>query len=85
MRLDKFLKVSRLIKRWSVANEICSSGRVALNGRPAKPGAEVKPGDILEITFGQGRSRIQIREVRETVQGTGTGIVCDSGEDSRVN
>ncbi|MDD2579821.1 MAG: RNA-binding S4 domain-containing protein [Clostridia bacterium] len=88
MRLDKFLKVSRLIKRRSVANEICSSGRVALNGRPAKPGAEVKPGDILEITFGQGRSRIQIREVRETVrkeQAQELYVILDSGQPGELN
>lgn len=88
MRLDKFLKVSRLIKRRSVANEICSSGRVTLNGRPAKPGAEVKPGDILEITFGQGRSRVQIRDVRETVrkeQAQELYVLLDNGPSETLN
>lgn len=68
MRLDKFLKVSRVIKRRTVANEVCSSGRVSLNGRPAKPSAEVKVGDILDIGFGSGNSRIRILAVRETVR-----------------
>ncbi len=68
MRLDKFLKVARVIKRRTIANEVCSSGRVSLNGRPAKPSAEVHPGDILEIAFGSGKSRIRILSVRETVR-----------------
>ncbi len=68
MRLDKFLKTSRLIKRRSVANEICSSGRVKLNGRPAKPGAEIKPGDILEIAFGQGNTKVRILETQNVVR-----------------
>lgn len=68
MRLDKFLKVSRLIKRRSVANEICASGRVRLNDRSAKPGAEVKAGDILEIAFGQGATKVRILDVKETVR-----------------
>ena len=52
MRLDKFLKVSRIIKRRTVANEACSGGRVSINGRVAKPAADVKEGDQLEIRFG---------------------------------
>jgi ribosomal 50S subunit-recycling heat shock protein len=52
MRLDKWLKVSRVIKRRTVANEVCDQGRVMLNGRPAKAGTEVRPGDRLEIRFG---------------------------------
>lgn len=68
MRLDKFLKVSRVIKRRTVANEVCSSGRVSLNGRPAKPSADVKPGDILDIAFGSGNSRIRILAIKETVR-----------------
>lgn len=47
MRLDKYLKVSRIVKRRTVANELCSAGRVKVNGRTAKPGTEVKPGDVL--------------------------------------
>lgn len=53
MRLDKWLKLSRVIKRRPVANEICDQGRVTINGRVAKAGAEVKPGDRLEVRFGQ--------------------------------
>jgi ribosomal 50S subunit-recycling heat shock protein len=68
MRLDKYLKVARVIKRRTIANEVCSSGRVSLNGRPAKPSAEVKPGDILGIAFGSGNSRIKILAVKETVR-----------------
>jgi ribosomal 50S subunit-recycling heat shock protein len=68
MRLDKFLKVSRIIKRRTVANEICTAGRVLVNGRPAKPGAEVKAGDILDIGFGSGHSRLRILNIRETVR-----------------
>ena len=52
MRLDKYLKVSRIIKRRTVANEACAGGRVTLNGKVAKPGAEVKPGDEMVIRFG---------------------------------
>ena len=52
MRLDKYLKVSRLIKRRTVANEAADAGRVLLNGKEAKPSANVKPGDIIEIVFG---------------------------------
>jgi len=68
MRLDKFLKVSRVIKRRTIANEVCDAGRVSINGRPAKPSAEVKPGDILEIAFGSGKSRIKVLAVKETVR-----------------
>jgi len=68
MRLDKYLKVSRLIKRRTVANEICTAGRVQVNGRPAKPGTEIKPGDVLEIGFGTGATRVRILAVRETVR-----------------
>ena len=60
MRLDKFLKVSRIIKRRSVANEACSSSHVTVNGRTAKPSAEVKPGDVIELTFGANRLKAEI-------------------------
>lgn len=68
MRLDKFLKVSRIIKRRTVANEACSGGRVSLNGRVAKPGAEVKIGDELEIRFGSHIGRYRVESVQETVR-----------------
>ena len=65
MRLDKFLKVSRLIKRRSLANEACDAERVKLNGRTAKAGAEVKPGDTIEIRFGAGTSKIEVLSIAE--------------------
>lgn len=68
MRLDKYLKVSRLIKRRTVANEACDGGRVQLNGRPAKAGAEVKPGDIIEISLGSRTVRVEVLEVAEAVR-----------------
>ena len=66
MRLDKYLKVSRIIKRRTVANEACSGGRVTLNGKVAKPGAEVKPGDIIEVAFGQRSLKVEVLSVSET-------------------
>jgi len=68
MRLDKFLKVSRLIKRRTLAKEVTSAGRVTLNARVAKPGTEVKPGDILEIGFGSRQIKVEILDVRENVR-----------------
>ena len=60
MRLDKFLKVSRVIKRRTVANEIADNGRVAVNGKTVKPSYEVKVGDIVEIQFGEKISKFEI-------------------------
>jgi ribosomal 50S subunit-recycling heat shock protein len=71
MRLDKYLKVSRIIKRRTVANEACSGGRVSLNGRVAKPGAEVKTGDLLEIRFGDRLGRYEIVSILEHVRKEG--------------
>lgn len=71
MRLDKYLKVSRIIKRRTVANEACSGGRVTLNGKVAKPGAEVKAGDIMTIRFGDKLGRYEILSVAETVRKDG--------------
>lgn len=68
MRLDKFLKVSRIIKRRTVAKEACDGGRVSLNGRPAKAGSEVKPGDTLEIRFGSRLGRYEISFIKDTVR-----------------
>lgn len=68
MRLDKYLKVSRIIKRRTVANEACAGGRVTLNGKISKPGAEVNPGDILTIRFGEHLGRYEILAVAETVR-----------------
>ena len=63
MRLDKYLKVSRLIKRRTVANEACDAGRVMINGKVAKAGSEVKIGDIIEIAFGSGSVKVKVIDV----------------------
>lgn len=68
MRLDKFLKVSRLIKRRTVANEACDAGRVLVNDKFAKASLNVKPGDIIEIQFGTKAVRVEVLEVQETVK-----------------
>lgn len=68
MRLDKFLKVSRLIKRRTVANEACDAGRVAVNGRVVKASYEVKPGDELTIGFGNRQLRVRVKDTREVVR-----------------
>lgn len=66
MRLDKYLKVSRLIKRRTVANEACDAGRVTINDKPAKASAEVKIGDIIEIGFGTKAVRVEVTDIKET-------------------
>ena len=68
MRLDKWLKVSRLIKRRTVAQEACDAGRVSVNGRTAKPSAEVRPGDTVEISFGSKTLRAEVLSVQEAVR-----------------
>ena len=68
MRLDKYLKISRLIKRRTVANEACDAGRVLVNDRPAKASAQVKVGDLLEIQFGSKSVRVEVLNVQETVK-----------------
>ena len=68
MRLDKFLKVSRLIKRRTVANEACDAGRVLVNDSPANASAQVKAGDVLEIQFGSKSVRVEVLNVQETVK-----------------
>jgi len=68
MRLDKFLKVSRIIKRRTLAKEVCDGGRVKINGNAAKASSLVKPGDTLEIGFGERLSRYQILKVEENVR-----------------
>ncbi len=66
MRLDKFLKVSRLIKRRTVANEACDAGRVTVNGTPAKASVKVKPGDVLEIQFGTRAVKAEVLDIQDT-------------------
>lgn len=68
MRLDKYLKVSRLIKRRTLAKEVCDQGRVALNDRPAKASSELNVGDILTIDFGQRRLRVRVEKLAETMR-----------------
>ena len=68
MRLDKFLKVSRLIKRRTVANEACDAGRVMVNDKPAKASAQVKAGDIIEIQFGSRNVKVEVLDVKDTVK-----------------
>ncbi len=65
MRLDKYLKVSRLIKRRTIASEACNAGRVSVNNRTAKASTKVEPGDEIEITFGGGKTKIRVLEVSE--------------------
>lgn len=65
MRLDKFLKVSRLIKRRTVANEACDAGRVTVNGKPAKASVNVKVGDIIEIAFGTKAVKVRVLDIQD--------------------
>lgn len=67
MRIDKFLKVSRIIKRRTVANEACASGRVSVNDKIAKPSSEVKPGDVISIRFGEHIGHYEVLAVKDTV------------------
>ena len=68
MRLDKFLKVSRLIKRRTVANEACDNARISVNGKPAKASYEVKVGDRIEIAFGQRTLAVEVLQVQDNVR-----------------
>ena len=68
MRLDKFLKVSRLITRRTVANEACDAGRVLVNDKSAKASYDVKNGDIIEIQFGTRSVKVEVLDVQETVK-----------------
>lgn len=68
MRVDKYLKVSRLIKRRTVANEACDAGRVFINGKQVKASAEVKVGDVLEIGFGDKSVKVEITRIVETTK-----------------
>ena len=68
MRLDKFLKVSRVIKRRTVANDVCSQGRVTVNGRTAKPSVKLKVGDVVSIAFGNGLVTFRVLSIEQTVR-----------------
>ena len=68
MRIDKFLKVSRLLKRRTIAQEACDGGRVSVNGRSVKPSYNVKIGDVVELAFNSGTVKFQILDIKETVR-----------------
>ena len=68
MRLDKFLKVSRLIKRRTVAKEVCDAGRISVNGRPAKAGSELKPGDTILIGYGTKKMEVEVLKLADSMR-----------------
>lgn len=68
MRIDKFLKVSRILKRRSVANEACGGGRVSVNGKEVKPSYFLKVGDVVEVRFATGAVKFRVKELKETVR-----------------
>ena len=68
MRLDKYLKVTRLIKRRTVANDVCQAGTVTVNGKPAKPSVKLKVGDEVAILFGSGEVKFRVLSLQETVR-----------------
>ncbi len=68
MRIDKFLKISRIIKRRTVANDACDASHVSVNGRAVKASYDVKEGDIIEITFGEKKLKVRVLDVREVVR-----------------
>ena len=68
MRIDKFLKVSRILKRRTLAEEACEKGKVSVNGKPVKPGHKVKPGDVAEVFFAGGTVKFRILDIKETVK-----------------
>ena len=70
MRLDKFLKVSRLIKRRTVANEACDAARISVNGKPAKASYDVKPGDTIAVAFGSKIVTVRVLEIKDTTKKT---------------
>ena len=70
MRLDKYLKVSRLIKRRTVANEACDAARIVVNGKSAKASYDVKLGDIIEVAFGSRTVKVKVLDIRETTKKT---------------
>lgn len=84
MRLDKYLKVSRVIKRRTVAKEICEAGRIQVNGHTAKAGHDLKIGDILDIPMGNRRLKIRVVEIRETVRANEADSLYEILEDKRI-
>ena len=84
MRLDKYLKVSRVIKRRTVAKEICEAGKIRVNDLPAKAGKELKVGDVIDIAMGTRRLKIRVAELRETVRANEANTLYEVLEDKRV-
>ncbi len=84
MRLDKYLKVSRLIKRRTVAKEVCEAGRIQVNGRPAKAGHDLSVGDVLDIALGSRRLKVRIVEIKETVRADQADTLYEVLEDVKV-
>jgi ribosomal 50S subunit-recycling heat shock protein len=84
MRLDKFLKVSRVIKRRTLAKEVCDGGRVSINGRVAKPSSEVKAGDILELDFGTKKVKVEIVDTPASVRADQAKDIYRVLEETRV-
>ena len=84
MRLDKYLKVSRIIKRRTVAKEICEAGRIMVNGHTAKAGHELKTGDILDIPMGSRRLKVQVAQLKETVRANEADTLYEILEDIRL-
>ena len=80
MRLDKYLKVSRLIKRRTVANEACDAGRILVNDKVAKASLNVKPGDIIEIQFGNRNTKVEVLSINETYKKDENGNLIEDGE-----
>ncbi len=68
MRIDKFLKVSRILKRRTIAQEACGEEKVLLNGKPAKPAAKIKVGDVVEILYSSGTLKFRVLNIKETVK-----------------
>ena len=68
MRIDKFLKVSRLIKRRTVAQEACDGGRISVNGRAVKPAYDVKEGDVIEISFGAKQTKVRVVKICDFIK-----------------
>lgn len=83
MRLDKYLKVSRLIKRRTVANDACDAGRVSVNGKAARASYEIKTGDVIEISLGSNRLKVEVLSVAEAVRKEAAGELYRVIEDSR--
>lgn len=68
MRIDKFLKVSRILKRRTVAGEACKAGKVSVNGKDVKPACQLKVGDVVELAFAAGNLKFRVLELKETVK-----------------